>query len=258
MWFALLLACRHPDPAPEDVDGLARWFWAHYDDEDDAIAEAVANAHAALGADALEDATDGLISDLAAEDLATVGLSETHDPTLAAGMYLSNVFACELGQLEEIVYHLAQDELYEGVYDAYSRSYTSDFDAYVAREAPTLGWEVEISTSVGLPNSAYTEWLDGGVRYVPDSDYGPVLLARTWMPGPAEFEDPDKSFEQDYQIEVYWERAPGEIVHLYAIWRQIDLGGGLDQDSDLVVGTTLNNLAKWDEATAELCAEGRP
>ena len=68
----------------------------------------------------------------------------------------------------------------------------------------------------------------------------------------------DAHFEQDYQIEVYFERKNGEMFHLYAIWRQADFGGTFTTDNEGFQRLMLNNLADWDDSTEELCAEGRP
>ena len=69
--------------------------------------------------------------------------------------------------------------------------------------------------------------------------------------------DSDWTFEQDYQIELFWERAPGELVHAYGIWREMNVGG-LSAEDEGFVNVTLNNMVDWDEQTVALCAEGRP
>lgn len=255
--FALLLAfsagCRGVDPAPADLDGLARWYWANGEEaEHRDIADSIVTLHATVDGDALDGPVDGALTDLSAEDLALVGIDA--DPAAASGFYMVNTFNCPIDQLERVLYHLEQDELFE--YDAYQRTYTSDFDAYTAREVDTLTWEVDIEASV-LGNK-YTENIHGGLRYIPETDFGPAILARTYLTEPANFTEGNGSFDQDYQMEVYYERAPGEIVHLYALWRQFDWGSGMDQDSEIAVRVNLNGLADWDEETEKICEEGGP
>ncbi len=256
MWFALLLACRHVEPAPPDVDELVRFYWTDFEGEDAAMAQAVADTHLAIDGGTISERGDGTLTDLTAEDLVVVGMEGSVDPGLAAGVYLTNVVACDLDALERILYHLPQDELYTGEYDTYSRAYTTDFDAYAAREAATLSWEVDLGRQI--LGTALTEHLIGGIRRVPDTDFGPAIVARAWLPEPAVFEGDNKTFDQDYQIELFYERAPGEVVHVYGLWRQVDLGSGLDQDSNLVAGPLLSAMAAWDDRTEELCAEGLP
>ncbi|MCB9766167.1 MAG: hypothetical protein H6739_40700 [Alphaproteobacteria bacterium] len=249
----LLLTGCGVEPTPEDLDGLIHRLWLSYDAASDAeLAETIDALYAELGADTLSDAVTGEVSDLTAESLDVVGLSDGRDPTLPRGFSLAYTYPCTLTDLEPILYHLPQDTLYEGVYDSYDRRYTSDLDAFTAREAPQITWSADITAT--LLNKSYFEHIDGGLRYVGDPER-PALLGRTVLPEPAAFDDEDWSFDQDYQLELWVERAPGEIAHLYVIWRHMVLGG-LSTEDDGVVNTSLRNMEDWDDRTAELCAEG--
>jgi hypothetical protein len=255
--FLLLVGCKKVEPAPADVDGLARWFWVEYDDaSDDDVRAAATNVWAAVDGDALtDDAIDGTVSDLTEDDVAHVELREGTDPTLAAGLFFARTVACPIDKIETIVTALNQDELYEGVYEEYTRTYTTDDVAYFAREVDRIAWTVDI---VGqLLGTPYTETLRGGARYIPatgDEPHGDVIVARTWMPEPAVLDSDSRSFVQDYQMEFYAARGE-ESVHFYAIWRETSMGSGLDQDNETVQRIILNNLADWDNGTEDICAE---
>lgn len=245
----LLAGCK-VEPAPEDINGLTRWFWTEYElatDED--VAEAIEHLHTALNDGAVSDPLTGELTDLSAEEVAHVLLDEGTDPSLARGFFLAYRYPCTLDALAPILAYQDQNALYP-VYDAYDRVYTSDAEAFANGSTPTISWEVTITTT--LLGTTYTEVPHGGVR-----DAGEALIARTWLPSPAVFEDSDWSFEQDYQIEAWYEPVPGELVHLYGIWRWMDLGG-VDMNSDGMLNTTLNNMQDWDDRTAELCATGLP
>jgi len=70
------------------------------------------------------------------------------------------------------------------------------------------------------------------------------------------------------QIEVYYERAPGEVVHLYGILAADGPRGtflNLNTDNDQVVATTVGHLeggrgggGGGDGKTADLCKAGKP
>lgn len=246
---ALLTGCK-VEPAPEDIDGLTRWFWTEYETATDAeLAEAIAHLHTALDGGAVGDPRTGELSDLSPDDVAHVTLDAGTDPTIARGFFMAYRFDCTLHALAPILAYQDQNALYQ-VYDAYARTYTSDAEAFADGSAATLSWEVSITTT--LVGTTYTEQVQGGVR-----DGGDALIARTWMPSPAVFEDSDWSFDQDYQIEAWYEPTPGELVHLYGIWRWMELGS-IDMNSDGMLNTTLNNMQDWDDHTAELCASGLP
>lgn len=238
----LLSGCRKVEPAPADLDGLLRWLWTHHEDAD--LAEAIANLEAAVGE--VEEARDGELTRLLPEEIPRTDV----DPAAARGLYLVNAFPCEVGQLEAILVHLAQDELYEGVYDAYERGYTTDAAPFEAGEADRLGWDVTLEAT--LLGSSYTERLTGGVRRA-----GGALVQHTWMTEPADFGDANKEWPQDWQIEVYYPSG-ADVVHVYGFWREMALGSGLDTEDDTVARVMLNNLVDWDEGTATLCAERRP
>jgi hypothetical protein len=226
------------------------------------LASGVVNLHAAGHAATLVNPRDGSFSRLTKDELDVVHV-QGHDPSKARGMFVFNVFNCTLDQTEKIIYALNQDQLYSGVYDSYSRHYTSDFDAYASRTTNELTWDTDMSATI--LGSHYNESLRGGVRRIPQIDpmatpFGPYLVARTWMPTPANFPHSDKTFDQDYQIEVYYERKAGEVIHLYGIWRQMNLGTilNLSTENDEVVATTVGHLEDWDSKTAELCALHKP
>jgi hypothetical protein len=264
--FALILstACAKVHPAPMNLDGLIHYFWDNYTSgSDENIAGGVNSLHANAYGAKVTDPRDGSFSRMTSDELDPVGLEGSRDPMKARGMYIFDVIPCTLDGIERIVYALEQDKLYTGVYDSYSRHYTSDLDAYVSRRERTLTWQVDIAATI--LGAHYTESLEGGIRRVEKIDdtltpFGPILLARTWMPSPAQFPGSSKSFNQDYQIEVYYEREPGKTVHLYGIWRQMDLGTflNLDTENDQVVATTVGHLEEWDGKTADLCKAGKP
>jgi hypothetical protein len=252
----LTAACRKVEPAPEDLDGLLGWTWANYDVAEDADVRAAALSLidvAAITADS--DALRGSATDLTPEVVAGFGPPGT-DIAAARGFYLVKAFPCALPDLDPVLYHVDQPTLYpDAGYDAYDRQYTTDLNAYVERAAPTIGWDIALTATI--LGATYSEDLHGGLRWVPaDGDEPAVILQRTWMPTEAVFEDgSSKTFTQDYQIELYVEQSPGEVIHLYGIWREMELGVGLTMDSDLAVNTTLNNLEDWDDRTSELCLE---
>lgn len=255
-----LVACKKVEPAPEDLDALFHYGWAHFEAEgDEELAGAVVNLHAALDGDALEETLDGSVSSLSAEEVALVGL-EGVSPGDAAGIFIARPVACDLDTLAQILVEPDQDQLYTGVYDAYARDYHDDTAAFVSGEALTLSWELTYTAS--LLGATYETSTVGALRRVPVLDeelspHGESIWFRSVMPEPAVFEgDSKKYLDQDYQLEAFWEPEPGRLLHVYAMWREANYGSGYDTDSEGVQRIIMNNMAKWDDTTEELCAEG--
>ncbi len=261
---ALLLAsgCREVEPAPTDLDGLLHYLWRHWETgSDEQLAEAVLNLHDAVGGAELQDTQDGSLSDLDPDDAALVGRDDV-DSTQAQGMYMLRPFGCDLRALESILIYLPQDELYPSSYDSYERSYSSSYDEYVSGDSAFLTWEVVYGATV--IGAGYLGQVHGGIRSLPDlgaelTPWGPALITRSYMPEPASFDDDEGgSLPQDYQVELYYERASDEILHAYGMWRQADFGVFGTTADEGIQRVILNALADWDDETEANCAAGLP
>lgn len=269
-----LAACHSTKPAPEDLDGLAHWYWQHFDGaspvdqtegtDADAIAAQVnldAALAIALGSIEVGKTSSGSVTDLSDTEQSIVVVDPPRDVALAAGIYIADVVGCSLDQIERITIDLDQDELYPGSYDSYERTYTSDVDAYLARETPYLTWESNIDATV--LRASYHEDVVGGARYVVDDGsveggHGDIFISRVTLTAPAEYEDKTsgKSFDQDYQLDIYYALSDSEVVHFYPLWRQYDYGSGFDQDSSSAQSLMIRGLFDYDDDNAALCADG--
>jgi hypothetical protein len=252
-----LLACQKSEPAPEDLDGLLHWFWSEYrEGEDESLGEAVLSG-LELTAE-LEKPETGTFSDISLEELEGYDIPEGADPSITRGMYLMNVLPCTIEQIENILIYPAQEELFDS-YNSYERSFTSSEEDYQSGAVHTLDWDTEYTATLSIYGE-YREFVRSGVRRVPGTEAidQMFMLSHTWMHKPSEFEQEGKVFDQDYQIEIYIEREPGEVVHLYGIWRHMDFGAGLTTDDNFVVSITLSELVSWDKNIQTLCEEDRP
>ena len=250
----LLLACRSIDPAPADLDGLAHYLWQNGELGDDAtVAEAIENLDAVVGA--MEEREDGQLTRLSTEEADLVSPRGDFDPANAAGIFMANRFnGCTPEQLERVLIHAAQDEIREDTYQSYERVYLSDDAAFRDGSAERLGWKVDIAADI--IGADYTEKLQGGIRRV-ETEVGPAWVQITWMTEAAVFDNDSNYWNQDYQLEVYWQPENRETLHLYGMWRELQVFG-FSSENQGVQGQVLNGLADWDDATAQLCLENRP
>lgn len=259
---SFVLACEPElDPAPEDINGVAHWLWAHYDDADDAsLADAIDKVYSVVDFANYSEDSRGLLRDLSAEELTVVEMQD-RDPKPAQGMYLVNMFDCELPKLEKIMYGLNQGENYSEIYDSYERQYTSSLDDYLSRSSKTISWTFTYEATP-LPSARYRASSNGGLRYLGTTDevqpsHGPVILQRTWMPQPAEYLETDANvFDLDFQMEIFFEPEPGRIAHFCPFWRHMAYNGvGASTDDNWVIDKILDGFRDWDARTAELCAQ---
>lgn len=249
---AVLVACKHPEPAPEAVDGSLRWFFANFETATD---EEMRDALGEL--DFAED--QGVLDPLTAEEQATVELDGDKDPAKATGLFIAGPMTCTFEDLEATHWYPDQEALYEDRtggerYDEYDRQFTTDLDAYLARETPYVWWETTYTVTVAL--STYTAFVVAGLRYVPEADgVGPIVIERDFMPSPAEFAgETDNYMEQDYQIEVLV--PDGDTSrHAYAMWRDLRSFGIEDEDEG-AQNLILDGLEDFDRDTEKVCEVG--
>ena len=256
-----LAGCRQLEPAPKELDRLFPWFFSQVDQaEPEQLAEGFRNLYAAADPGSLDGPIDGTLTRLHVDDLGTA-LVDAPKLDRAAGVYMLRPLRCGMQQLQRVLTHGAQDELYPDAYDTYSRTFTSDASAFSQGETDLITWNVEYSATI--LGKSYTSTVLGALRRVPvldaqQSPHGETVVARAYIPEPASFEKDGTSLNQDYQIEMYVPMGEVEILHAYGIWREADFGAGIDSEDEGTQRLLLNNLAKWDEETEALCAQGRP
>ncbi len=256
MWILLALtACKDVAEAPTDLDGLVRFTWSSFDGSAEELDQALTNLDEVLDWQGLSELQDGTVSDLTADDLALVGLEDLDSEALG-GVYMLNPLACEFEHLEEILLYAHQDELWD-IYTSYQRTFTGDEDAYRSGTAESVDWRVDYSSEV--LTTPYDAWLGEEIRRVTTETWGDVIQLRRAMPEPCVFaEDSDYVFAQDYTIRTFWQRAPGDLVHLYGMWREVDFGAGLTSDDEALQRLLLNGLADLDEEAEQYCLDGVP
>lgn len=254
--FALTLGCLQPQEAPADLDGLARFFFDRFDpvDEDPGISDiemvdAFAKLHAVIGGDELPEHVKGTMGKMTATELALVGRDDL-DPIRAVGLSVSGVVHCTLDRMEEIVLDPDQLALYPEAYETYQRTFDADEREHLRT------WQIDYRSSPEVPNQ-FNATVKSGLRRVPaleGAPFGRTLVRRGFFPDRAVFDDDDNAeFTHDFQIETYHERAPGEVVHWYGIWRWMRLGV-LDIGQAALMNITLDAMADWDKKTDQLCA----
>jgi len=243
-------------PAPEDVDGKFHWLWVNGEPADDATLEdAVASLDGKLDVASVASGTPvrGKLTDLTRDELTPVGLENGPDPKQARGTYLVNVIPCDLSKLESLFVSADQAAMYPDSWDGYVRTYSSDQNAYLAGTTDTVGWDNAVNGHILA--AKYVEEQRGTLRRLLVKGSPERLFSRTWMKVPATFEGTGTSYPQNEQVEVFYERAPGEVVHLYAMWREVRIDVlGLSTNDDVIINAMVDTLVKWDGHTAELCA----
>ncbi len=254
------LADLNQNEATQGADELtsqARAIWRVYDAQkstDDDVKKAIAGIEGIVQRAGVP--TQVRLDSLTKDDLALVGRGDK-DPSTAQGMLLIHEIDCSLDQLAKLVIATNQTTLYPDLYDSYTRSYTSDVQGFLGG-APTVAWTTQYQASA--LSRTYLSTVIGSARRVPGAmpSGAPVFLDRAYLPDAAKFiKGDDSGFDQDYQVELYYERSPGVTLHFYALWRDFHIGT-LTSESDLYVNIVLGNLSDFDVRSSKLCKDGTP
>jgi hypothetical protein len=254
-----VLACAPPPPpAPDGLAENLRWFWLHAETADEGVLlEGLSVLSAAARADTRSAPLKGQLplrlgpADVVAERGGSPGV----DPAGARGLLLLNPLRCTLLQAAPLLASADQQLLHPGLYDAYVRTFDAgagpaDFaEGRVDRLRWTAEWDAHFP-----PADGYHATQPGTLRRVG----GRLLLGRRWLSGPARFAEGSTSqFPQDYQLELFWERAPGELFHALAAWRELRIGGlGLTTEDDAVFAPMLERLVELDGELERACNGG--
>jgi hypothetical protein len=250
----VLTAACAIDPAPADTSELMHWLYRHASDaSDDELRDAVSKLHDDVGSVAPLSAEKLTLPALAADDGLVVGLKD-RDASLATGMMHLNAIPCAFARVEELFVDADQKKVFGG-YESYAREFVGDPAAFDAGTLARLGFH-NVYTVAGL-GTRYTAKISGEFRRVegagPGSPRGPALVARAFLTEPAAFDAGSTDyFRQDYQLRVIYERSPGDLVHAFAVWREMKFAGST-ADSDLFQTTTLNQFANGDKGVASQC-----
>jgi hypothetical protein len=257
-----LVGCSESIESDPDLGAVAEWAFANHDSASDQdVAAKVAQLEKLVATSKADGAlpVQVRIDSLTAADLGAVHLASPMDPARAPGVVVVTEVTCTLDQIETLVIARNQSELYPQVFDAYTRTYLSSSDDYLARRAPTLSFGIAYSATTGGTRADVE--LAGDARYVPRASPlkgGAALLVRFYQPHAAVVHGgAGDSWNQDYQTDLYYERAPGTVIHVTALWAEFRLGSST-LENDVVAAFTMGSLVDTDTRTGKICQSGQP
>jgi hypothetical protein len=223
--FLLLLSfgCRPPPPAPEELDELCAYLFAHAADEDTRELEAgLENLDAWMNAH-LEDTLEGYsvtnLSDAAVEVLDDRN-HNTEDMLGAAVGTISEAY----GPYALAIALTVEDpvEVVPGAHEDYERSYLSDTECFVELECDYLETENHLYDNYPLlgdvdsENYSYFRWVE--------IDSGLGMVQRSWLTRPSEVEWDSFQLNDQYYLHVLLPYGEGGTLTLQTMWVDAVLG----------------------------------
>jgi hypothetical protein len=255
----LALGCKPPDPAPTELDELARFFLAQvHQGEHERIVEGADNLVAWFESSGLEGEgpSGGTLLDLSAAEVeAMEEMTWTPDPEPAAGVYAISATSCSLDLAAEINLVEDQLEVFPDNYAGYERIWQTDPACYEDGSCDAVDWEASIDDSFVMNMGSMSYRYVVKLRRSRDHDDQPaIMMVRSVMPEAATEDLNSAGFDQSYHVGVYvpWE---GGTLHFSAMW-SYGWVNGMDPDADIWPNQYLGGLLDFEEQLEILCTEG--
>lgn len=250
----LLVGCaRTRDPAPEDVDGLSKWVFQHYEDPE-VLTEGMANLAVWLDGEGRGDvASDGLLlSDLTEEEVAGVPHPD-RDLALLVGVAVPGVSAFPVGDHAGLI--VLEDQTWnDRTYTIYTRTITEgDAEAFAAGSG-TIRTVNEIDKSgafgVHIPYTLFKDftWVDLG-------EQGRAVVARAWIEESSCAEGGANCVNQTFTIDLWYSNVEAvDTVRMTAGWNDVTTSADSVVSDDERVGLMVNGVHDIFENTDEKLA----
>lgn len=235
-----LVACKHPDPAPEELDELVGFLYEHIPDEEpDALAEGIMNLHPWV-TEHLDETLQGYkVDDLSEEVITSLGDGEV-DGNDFAGSAVGHESDRPVEDWTQALILEDQVEVYKGSYTEFNRDWDGNNKCFASRECLTMGAEVEAVsdyTLIKIVSHSANQF-----RWV-ETETGPALIYRTWLLEPAGV-TPENivSVERQYYLNVIFPTDAGTRT-VQVTWAVAKLES-IDTSEDFALQMLINGMAK--------------
>lgn len=211
----LLAACKPPPDAPDALDDLCGWLFAHHADEDPEAMQVGLGSLSTWLTDNWEAAAEGVVVTGLEDPVvdALDGQDRSVEAILGVALPTRSTWAAEVAGAA--LASTGRDQLEPEGYSSYTRTFEGDLDCFLARECPRLEAREEMVVDFGLgivsTSRAWNQYLWVQV------DAGWAMVQRNWL-----MEPPDVNFdwlvvEEQYNLDLVQPDGDGSL-RLQATW----------------------------------------
>jgi hypothetical protein len=252
---AATVGCKPPPDAPDDLENLSEYIFAHMGDEDTAELEAgIANLKIWLETDSnLESTLEGYtVNDLKDESVNALDDVERSIRDSLYGAAVAHEYDHSMKDLKQTMFVDDWSAVSSGTYDCSERVYASadQPSCIVDGSCMELSYETDsVSSWAGAVDVISTSL--GEVRRI-DIDGEEIILQRTWLEGPSETSgllgDKVELYAQ-YFVNIMFPSSTGSILRTTATWMDVQVG---DIDNlDLVKNQIVNTMKGQNDTVTE-------
>ena len=209
------LGCRKVPPAPEELDELCGYLFAHFDDEHpEALEQGLENLDTWL-LDNLEETLEGYsVTDLSE---ATVNALDdrARNPDEMIGAAVGTQSANDSYTLGVTQLMADQEQVFPDSHNEYQRDYLTETDCFIDKKCDFAEVANEIDDTYPVIGSVLTK-NHGQYRWV-ETDKGLAWVQRTWFDEPAEVAADWAEIEDQYYLNVVLPQD-GATLALQSMW----------------------------------------
>lgn len=250
----LATGCTPPPEAPADLEDLCEYIFAHLDDEETVELEAgIANLDTWLQTgENLASTIEGYqINNLNDESVADLDDKERSIRESLVGASVAHSYNHTMNELLDTMFVADWDRVSSGTYSCYERIYDDNANASCLLDG-SCDWLSYQTTSVSSWAGLVTVVSNnsGQIRSI-QTEYGPVVLQRTWLNEPAETSGvlgDSVNVHAQYYVNITMPIASGEILRTTATW--ID-GEYLIEDQDFAKNQMIRTMQNQNEILTE-------
>lgn len=216
MSFVALVGCTPPPQAPEELNDLVTWFYAHHSDEEP---EAMIS-----GVDRLDEWLDDNLEEVLQDDSQVTALSEETVDTVddvdrsTDGMVALAVFTESVHTVDDAAFAMVGSEIdvvYPDAFSEYEREWTNEPDCFLSLECDraeayeryTASFPLNLYTTSELQNEYL--WVQGTERR--------AMVQRNWLLTPPDTNNPLLEVDEMFHLNLFIESDVG-FVRLQSAW----------------------------------------
>jgi len=241
-----LVGCKAPVEAPQTLDELCGFLFAHLDDEDpEALQASVENLDGWMTANFDQTLGGYAINDITPEAAEPLGKT-ADDLEGITGAAVGAESVNTVGDVTEALVWEKQEELYPETYLEFERTLVEGtYDCFNAQTCDWLVTDNSMTASYALGLTVSSEFL-AQYRWVTLEDGRTVSIYRTWMTADPEINFDFLDVKDQFYLGVNIPLEDGHTLRLLASWIVAEIGD-TDIPEDFALNLVINTLSSSSE-----------
>jgi len=238
-FLVLLVGCKHPPDAPEELDQLVGYLYEHVADEDPAPLEVGTDNMKAWLDQGLEQTLEGYTVNNLSQEAVDALDDGTRDLDGLVGAAVGHDSTFSVDELGRTIILTPPTTIYPDTYTKYDRDFHGDSDCFAVGDCDFLEMETHSTSNYALGLTVDINSLVQ-FRWV-DTDLGRVLIQRSWMHTPATVSLDILDVKQQFYLWMFLPTETGSLS-VQATWMVATISDG-SVPEDLALNLVIDSMS---------------